>query len=95
MKIDKDLVLKLEKLSRLELSETEREQIQSDLNKILKMVEKLDELDTKNVEPLLHVSEGQNVLREDEIKNQISREEALSNAPKSDEKYFKVPKVIK
>lgn len=95
MKIDKDLILKLEKLSRLELSEQERGQIQGDLNKILEMVEKLEGLDTSEVEPLLHVSEGENVLREDEIKNQISKEKALSNAPKRDDQYFKVPKVIK
>ena len=95
MKIDKNLILKLEKLSRLELSEKEREKIQGDLNNILKMVEKLDELDTEDVEPLLHIAEGENVLRDDEIKNQLSKEEALSNAPDSDGQYFKVPKVIK
>jgi aspartyl-tRNA(Asn)/glutamyl-tRNA(Gln) amidotransferase subunit C len=94
MKIDKKLILKLEKLSRLELSEKEREQIQKDLNNILKMVEKLEELDTDDVEPLLHVSDGENVLRQDEIKNQLSKEEALSNSPDSDGDYFKVPKVI-
>ena len=94
MKIDKKLILKLEKLSRLELSEKERDQIQKDLNNILKMVEKLEELDTDDVEPLLHISDGENVLRQDEIKNQLSKEEALSNSPDSDEDYFKVPKVI-
>ncbi len=94
MEIDKKLILKLEKLSRLELSEKEREQIQKDLNNILKMVEKLEELDTKDVELLLHISDGENVLRQDEIKNQLSKEEALLNSPDSDEDYFKVPKVI-
>ena len=95
MKIDKKLILKLDKLARLELSEKEREKIQGDLNNILKMVEKLDELDTADVEPLLHISDGENILRADEIKNQLSKEEALSNAPDSDGQYFKVPKVIK
>ncbi len=95
MKIDKNLILKLEKLSRLELSEKERDKIQGDLNNILKMVEKLEELDTEDVEPLLHIAEGEHVLRADEIKNQLSKEEALSNAPYTDEQYFKVPKVIK
>ena len=95
MQIDKDLILKLEKLSKLELSEQERIKIQGDLNNILKMVEKLDELDLQNIEPLLHVSEGEIVLRKDEIENQVSREEALKNAPNSDGQYFKVPKVIK
>ena len=95
MKIDNDLILKLEKLSRLELSVSERKRIQNDLNNILKMVEKLEELDTENIEPLLHVSEEENVLRNDEINNQLSREEALKNAPKTDGQYFQVPKVIK
>ena len=95
MKIDKKLISKLEKLSRLELSEEESASIQNDLNNILRMVEKLEELETENVEPLLHVTEGENVLRSDEIKNQLSTDEALANAPERDEHFFKVPKVIK
>lgn len=57
--------------------------------------DKLNELDLKNVEPLLHMSEEVNVLREDEVKGSISREEALKNAAEHDGKFFKVPKVIK
>ena len=94
MKIDKQLISKLEKLSRLELSESERAQIQKDLNNILVMIEKLEELNTDDVEPLSHISEGENVLREDRIDNQLSRPEALANAPDRDDQYFKVPKVI-
>ena len=94
MKIDKALISKLEKLARLELSAKEREQIQGDLNAILDMVAKLEELDTTNVEPLIHISEAVNVMREDAVKNQVSREAALRNAPDSDGQYFKVPKVI-
>lgn len=94
MKIDKVLISKLEKLSRLELSEQERTGIQKDLNKILTMVEKLNELDTKDVKPLVHISEEENILRADEIKHQLPREEALKNAPKKKDGYFLVPKVI-
>ncbi len=94
MKIDKVLISKLEKLSRLELSEQERDGIQKDLNEILSMVEKLNEVNTDNVEPLIHISEEEHVLREDEIKHQLSREEALKNAPKQKDGYFLVPKVI-
>ena len=94
MKIDKALISKLEKLARLELSAKEREQIQGDLNAILDMVAKLEELDTTNVEPLIHISEAVNVMREDAVKNQVGREAALRNAPDSDGQYFKVPKVI-
>ena len=95
MTIDKDLILKLEQLARLELSEKEREQIRSDLNEILRMVEKLEALDTSDVPPLVHISEAVNNWREDEVRHQVSREEALKNAPEHDGVFFKVPKVIK
>ena len=94
MQIDKNLILKLEKLSRLQLSDTERQQIQKDLNNILGMVEKLQELDLSKVEPLVYISDEVNVLREDEVKNQVNRAAALSNAPDKTEEYFKVAKVI-
>ncbi|MCH5720601.1 Asp-tRNA(Asn)/Glu-tRNA(Gln) amidotransferase subunit GatC [Niabella hibiscisoli] len=58
-------------------------------------VEKLNELDLKDVEPLMHMSEEINVLREDEIKGSASRDEALQNAPETDGRFFLVPKVIK
>ena len=95
MKIDKDLILKLEHLSKLQLTEDERKNMIGDLNNILEMVDKLNEIDTEGVEPLTHMTEAVNVFREDEIKNQLGREEALKNAPKTDGKFFQVPKVIK
>ena len=95
MKIDKTLISKLEKLSRLELSEEEQIAIQQDLNEILVMVEKLNELDTSGVEPLIYISTEENVLRADEIKNQLPREQALKNAPQQDGEYFLVPKVMR
>ena len=94
MQIDKALILKLEKLARLKLSREERSQIQNDLNDILKMVDKLEELDLDAIEPLVYISDEVNVLRADEIKNQVNRTAALSNAPDRTEEYFKVPKVI-
>jgi len=95
MTIDNQLISRLEHLARLELSPEERARIQNDLNEILKMVEKLNELDTEEVEPLVYVSEAENIQREDEIKHQVGRDEALKNAPDQDGTYFKVPKVIK
>jgi len=95
MKIDKTLISKLEKLSRLELKDSEKESIQTDLNNILTMVEKLNELETDGVEPLIHLSEEEHDLRVDEVKNQLDREDALKNAPQQDGQYFLVPKVIK
>jgi len=62
---------------------------------MIAFVEKLNELDTTGVEPLLHMSDEINVLRQDEIKGSISREDALKNAPVHDEQFFKVPKVIR
>ncbi len=94
MQVDRSLILKLETLARLELSEDERSQLTGDLNKILAMVEKLEQLDTSNVEPLVYINDVENTLREDEIKYQVSQEAALANAPDKDERYFKVPKVM-
>ena len=94
MKIDESLILKLEQLARLQLSDTERSAIQGDLNRILEMVEKLEELDTEGVDPLTYVNEDVNVYREDAVRGQIDREAALKNAPDQDGAYFRVPKVI-
>lgn len=94
MTIDETLISRLEQLARLELLPEEKERLTSDLNNILTMVEKLQELDTTGVAPLVYINEEVNVLREDEVKNQVSREESLKNAPKSDGTYFRVPKVI-
>jgi aspartyl-tRNA(Asn)/glutamyl-tRNA(Gln) amidotransferase subunit C len=62
---------------------------------MIAFVEKLNELDTTGVAPLLHMSDNINVLREDDVKGSISREEGLKNAPLHDNEFFKVPKVIK
>ena len=82
------------KLARLEFTEAEKEKFTHQLNKILAYMEKLNELDTKNVEPLSHVIELSNVFRDDIVKPSYPREEMLKNAPEKDEKFFKVPKVI-
>ncbi len=81
-------------LARLEFSEQEKEKFTHQLNDILKYVEKMNELDTSNVEPLSHVIELQNVFREDKVKPSTPTEDVLKNAPAKTEKYFKVPKVI-
>ena len=65
-----------------------------DLNKILNWVDQLRELDTENVEPLIHMSEEVNVMREDLAQNTVSHDEALKNAPRKDSDYFRVPKVL-
>ncbi|MBI5857611.1 MAG: Asp-tRNA(Asn)/Glu-tRNA(Gln) amidotransferase subunit GatC [Sphingobacteriales bacterium] len=95
MEVNDALVEKLAHLSRLAFSGAEKEEIKKDLQKMIAFVEKLNELNLEGVEPLLHMSEEINVLREDEVKNSISREEGLKNASLHDDKFFKVPKVIK
>lgn len=86
---------KLAHLSKLTFSEKEKEEIAGDLQRMIGFVEKLNELDLKDVEPLMHMSEERNVLRDDVVKGSISRDEALLNAPETDGTFFKVPKVIK
>jgi aspartyl-tRNA(Asn)/glutamyl-tRNA(Gln) amidotransferase subunit C len=68
--------------------------MQSDLEDILVMCEKLKEVDTEGVEPLIYLTNSETVLREDVVIQSISHEEALKNAPKSDSDFFRVPKVI-
>ncbi len=95
MEVNDALVDKLANLARLQFDNMEKAGIKSDLQKMIQFVEKLNELDTTGVQPLLHMSDNVNVLREDEVKGSISREEGLRNAPLHDEQFFKVPKVIK
>ena len=81
-------------LSRLELSEDEKRRFSRQLDDILQYVEKLNELDTENVEPLVHVAPRQNVFRPDAAGDSLSRKDALSNAPQQGEGCFKVPRII-
>lgn len=94
MSINKETLEKIAHLARLQFDEKSEERMLKDLNNMLSFVEKLQELDTEEVEPLQTMTFENNQLRVDEVKNQISKEEALKNAPKKDEDYFRVPKVI-
>jgi aspartyl-tRNA(Asn)/glutamyl-tRNA(Gln) amidotransferase subunit C len=82
------------RLARLRLSEAEREQFASQLAKIVGYVEKLNELDTKGVEPTAHVLPLKNVTRPDEVKPSINRERILKLAPKTADGLIMVPRVI-
>jgi len=94
MKIDKSTVDRLAELSKLEFDSATKEEMIKDLNNIVAFVEKLNEVDTSNVEPLIYITDEVNNLREDEVKQDITQDEALKNAPKKDSDYFKVPKVL-
>ena len=95
MEVNDALVDKLANLARLQFDNAEKSAIKTDLQRMIQFVEKLNELDTTGVAPLLHMSDNINALREDEVKGSISREEGLQNTPLKDEQFFKVPKVIK
>lgn len=92
--IDKKTIDHVALLARLELSEEEREILTTQLEDILKYIEKLKELDTSQVEPMAYAATTKNVFREDETRPSIDVEDALKNAPSRAEDFFKVPKVI-
>jgi len=81
-------------LSRLELSDAERERAQNELSDIIGYFEALSKLDTQGVEPTMHALPLQNVLRADKVEPQLTREEALQNAPESAGGMFQVPRVV-
>ena len=95
MKIDDRMIGKISQLARLEFGKEEGERIRRDLEQILTFVEKLNDLETENVEPLVYLSDRKDVLREDRVENSISHEEALMNAPDRSGPFFRVPKVIR
>jgi len=95
MELTNDMIRQLASLARLEFDEVDTIQIREDLARMIGFVEKLQELDTTGVEPLLHMSGTRDVLRDDEIKGSMGREDAMKVAPDTDGKYFYVPKVIK
>lgn len=94
MKIDKKTFNKIAHLSRLEFKDKDEEAIIEDLNKILTWVDKLNEVDTEGIKPLIYISEEINVMRKDEQNKNISHEQGLKSAPKKDSDYFRVPKVL-
>ncbi len=94
MNIDKETVEKVAHLARLELAEDEKKTMIADMNKILGFMDKLNEIDTSGIEPLVYMTIEINTVREDVIKQEITHEEALLNAPKHDKDYFLVAKVI-
>ena len=95
MEVTDELIDNLARLSRLQFNQEEREEIKKDLQRMIQFVDKLNEVNTEGVEPLLHMSQVMDVYREDRVEGSMNREQALRNAPVSDPAFFKVPKVIK
>ena len=94
MKIDEETVNKIAHLARLELSADEKIETITDMNRILVFMDKLNEVDTTLVEPLIYMNNEINVLRNDVVKQEITHNEALLNAPEKDKDFFHVAKVI-
>jgi aspartyl-tRNA(Asn)/glutamyl-tRNA(Gln) amidotransferase subunit C len=95
MDITPQLIDKLAELSKLEFDDAARVEITNDLREMIAFVEKLKEVDTTGIAPLIHLSERENSLRQDVVSTEITKEDALKNAPLHDGMYMKVPKVIK
>ncbi|NLZ39263.1 MAG: Asp-tRNA(Asn)/Glu-tRNA(Gln) amidotransferase subunit GatC [Firmicutes bacterium] len=94
MKIDKKDVARIAGLAMLKLSEAEAEQYAEELSVVLSYIKKLDHIDTKDILPTAHILSQQNVFREDETHQCLPREEALANAPETEDGMFRVPRVI-
>jgi aspartyl-tRNA(Asn)/glutamyl-tRNA(Gln) amidotransferase subunit C len=94
VKIDKKTVEYIANLARLALTGEEKDSLTGHLDKILAYIDKLNELNTDNIEPTFHAVPLKNVFRHDEVKPSLPHEEALANAPENDRGYFKVPRII-
>ena len=95
MEVNNQLIEYLSQLAKLKFDKKSAEKMKGDLTKIINFIDKLSEINTQNVKPLIYLNEENNVLRKDEISNESTQEEALKNAPEKDSDYFKVPTVLK
>ena len=94
MEINEALIDHIAHLSKLAFKGPQKEAIRQDLQRMITFVDKLSELDTTGIEPLIFMSEEVNRLRDDVVVQEITHEEALRNAPKKDSDYFRIPKVL-
>lgn len=95
MKIEESTLDRIAELARLEIRDpAERATMLADMQRVLDLVAKLNEVDTQGVEPLMHLNAEEDVLREDLVKPGLDKAEVLGNAPMKDSDYFKVPKVL-
>ena len=95
MKVTEEIIDHIAHLARLEFEGESKAQIKADLENIISFMDKLQEVDTENIEPLIFMSEEVNRLREDVAKVTLTQEDVLHNAPKKDSDYFRIPKVLK
>ena len=95
MNVTDEMIDRLSQLARLSFSDAEKVELKDDLEKMIGFVEKLKEVNTTGIEPLLHITDALNVMRSDKVNQTITKQEALLNAPHTDGNFFIVPKVIK
>ena len=94
MSINLKTIKHISKLSRISVDEQKAEKLAGDLNSIFEFIEKLNELNTDNIEPLTSVAETTLKFREDEVKSENIREQIIKNSPEDNEDFFVVPKVV-
>lgn len=94
MSIDKNTVGKIARLARIRVTEAEKETLAGELTNILKMIEELNAVDTKGVEPMTSVVQMQTPMREDVVTDGGIAEKIVANAPESTAGFFVVPKVV-
>ena len=94
MTIDLKTIKHISKLSRISVDDEKAKKLAGDMNSIFDFIEKLNELDTDNVEPLTSVAETTLKLRVDEVKSGNIREQVLKNSPEENEDFFVVPRVV-
>ena len=95
IKVDDKLIADLSKLAKLKFDKESAEKMKSELDLMLEFIDTISKIDTNAVEPLVYMSEEVNILRNDEIANEVSQKDALKNAPQKDSDYFKVPTVLR
>mgnify|MGYP000219899576 FL=1 len=94
MTIDLKTIKHISKLSRISVDDVKAKKLAGDLNSIFDFIEKLNELNTDNVEPLTSVAETTLKLRADEVKSENIRDQILKNSPEENEDFFVVPRVV-
>jgi len=82
------------RLAHLAVDDAAKERLAGEMGDILGYMDKLNELNTDDIEPMMHAQEMTNVYRDDEVKPSLTREEALRNAPQTDGEYFLVPRIL-
>ena len=91
--ISKEDVKHVAKLARLELTTSEIDQMSKQLGDIIEYVTQMNEVDTTGVEPMAHPLPAVNVMRDDQVKYEQTKEELMKNAPEEEDGFFKVPKI--